>query len=419
MEPVLESSLAGQCVVRVATGSFHCSAITEEGIVHMWGENSHGQCGVSGISVVPNPTPVNIVDEESGPPELVRSQDVACGAQHTLTLSRTHEVWAWGSGYQLGLVTTVFPVWKAQKVEHLSGRHVIQIACGEFHSLALVRSLPHPESVQDKCGQCKRPLYTFIDKDDHVIISDNHYCPLGVELSDAKQGQKSKQGSPAMTPKTESSVVLSRDFSPSPRSLDESHTDNTPVVKEVDHNDSAHETMSDSSGSPQQCRTRTKSSLYPDEQALKDYLKRLSEQSHSEQCEAFSRKGSCPPSRQTSLKDSYSLDQNNHPTFPSLTPPTFSDDIALMTLQDSITDSVCDDSSEDMVISSNSLTSNNCDEASDESFSTDRNHSTHESLEAKKSASLTDIRIDDADGYSRRRSLPGLLSPGILKVFFI
>lgn len=200
MEPVLESTLTGQCVVRVSTGSFHCGAVTDEGTVHMWGENSHGQCGISGVSVVPNPTPINIVDDEVVPPELVKIQDVACGTQHTLALSRMHEVWAYGSGCQLGLVTAVFPVWKAQKVEHLSGRCVIQIACGEFHSLALVRSQPPSETTQhpdDKCGQCKRPLYTFIDKDDHVIISDNHYCPLGVQLSD------SKQTSPALTPEME------------------------------------------------------------------------------------------------------------------------------------------------------------------------------------------------------------------------
>ncbi|MCI4378589.1 hypothetical protein PGIGA_G00217620 [Pangasianodon gigas] len=428
VEPVLESSLTGHRVVRVSTGSFHCGAVTEEGIVHMWGENSHGQCGISGFNVVPNPTPINIVDDEIFPPELVRIQDVACGAQHTLALSRKHEVWAWGSGCQLGLVNTVFPVWKAQKVEHLSGRYVIQIACGEFHSLALVRSLPLSESShqpQDKCGQCKQPLYTLIDKDDHVIISDNHYCPLGVELSDAKQGQKSKEASPALTPKMEasahdpqSSLVLPGDFCPSQSALDESQSDDTAGVNEVDHNDPAPETMTDSSENLQQCRTRTKSSLYPDEQALKDYLKRISEQSHSEQFEAVSRKGSRPPSRQTSHKDSYRLDQNK-PTFPSLAPhtmnddikSTLSDDIALMTLQDSVTDSVCDDSSEDMVIPSDHLACNNCDEISDESFSTDRNHCPHESLEAKKSASLTDIRIDDTDGYSRRRSLPGLLSP--------
>lgn len=436
VEPVLESTLTGHHVVCVSTGNFHCGAVTEEGLVYMWGENYHGQCCIADLNVVPNPTPINIVDDEIVPPELVRMQDVACGAQHTLTLSRKHEVWAWGSGCQLGLVTTVFPVWKAQKVEHLSGRYVVQIACGEFHSLALVHSLPLPESSHpshDECGQCKQPIYTWIDKDDHVIISDNHYCPLGVELSDGTQSQKSKQASPALRPKMEisahepqSSSVLPEDFCPSQSTLNESHSDDAAGEKEVDPNDPAPRTMTDSSKSLHQCHTRTKSSLYPDEQALKDYLKRISEQSHSEQFEVNSRKGSRPPSRQISLKDSYRLDQDSKPIFPSLAPlamssdieSTYSDDIALTTLQGSVTDSVNDDSSEDIVIPSDPLTCNKCEEVSDERFLSDRNYCTHESLKAKKSASLTDIRIDDSDGYSRRSSLPGLLSPGILRFVF-
>ncbi|KAI5628041.1 alsin, partial [Silurus asotus] len=427
VEPVLENALTGHHVVRVSTGSFHCGAVTEEGIVHMWGENSHGQCGISGLSVVPNPTPINIADEEIIPPELVRVHDVACGAQHTLALSRKHEVWSWGSGCQLGLVTTVFPVWKAQKVEHLSGRYVVQIACGEFHSLALVRSLPLSEYThqsQDTCGQCKQPLYSLIDKDDHVIISDNHYCPLGVELSDTKPA--SKQASPALMPKVDisaedppSSIVLPGDFGSSQIALDESHSDDTAGAKEVDHSDPAYEITTASSERPQQRRKRTKSSVYPDEQALKNYLKRISDQSQTEQFEILSKKGSCPPSRQTSLKDSYLPDQNNKPTFPSLPPVTmindfkssFSDDIALMTLQDSVIDSVSDDTFEDTVISCDPLKCNNFEEVSDESFSTDDNQCLHVSLEVKKSASLTDIRIDDLDGCNRRRSLPGLMSP--------
>ncbi|XP_027020317.2 alsin isoform X1 [Tachysurus fulvidraco] len=434
VEPVLESSLTGHHVVRVSTGNFHCGAVTEEGTVHMWGENSHGQCGIYGFSVVPNPTPVNIVDDEIVPPELVRIQDVACGAEHTLALSRKHEVWAWGSGCQLGLVTTVFPVWKAEKVEHLSGRYVVQIVCGEFHSLALVRSQPRPESLQqseDKCGECKQPIYTFIDKDDHVIISDNHYCPLGVELSDAKQGQKSNQESPVLVRKTETSahgsqsfVVLPGDFCPSESPQNKSHSNDTAGDKDVDRNDpAAADTTPDSSDSQQGCHTRSKSSLYPDEQALKDYLKRISEQSQSEQFEAGfmkgSRHGSQPPSRQTSLKDSYRQDQDIKPTFPSLPPldmsndikSNLSDDIALQPLQDSVTDSVSRGSSEDMDISTDVLTCNSCEEVSDESFSTDRHLCPHKLLEAKKSVSLTDIRLDYTDGHSRRRSLPGLLSP--------
>ncbi|KAI4874071.1 hypothetical protein NFI96_018475, partial [Prochilodus magdalenae] len=454
VHPVLESSLSGQHVICVSAGSFHCGAVTVDGVVHMWGENSHGQCAVSGLSVVPNPTRINIVDGETVPPKPVWILDVACGAQHTLALSGKHEVWAWGSGCQLGLSTNVFPVWKAQKVEHLSGRYVVQIACGGFHSLALVRSLPHTESCHqsmDKCGQCKQQLYTMIDKDDHVIISDNHYCPLGVELTDAKQDQKSKQGSPALTPKTEMSepdLGFSEEFHPSQKALDGSYQKDSEPKKEEENNEPLTVSVSDSSKAPLQhfSRPRTKSSPYPDEQALKDYLKRMSDQSISEHLESVSTAGSCPPSRQSSLKDPYRLDQSDKATFPSLATLNICSgmelkpsDFAPVTSEDStlnsipsrpvgqcalpMVDSVCDDSSEDSVLNkvvspSDILTSSGSEDACDNGSLTAGNHlCPDDSLEAKNSTSLTDIRIDFEEGHSRRRSLPALLiqeSPSVI-----
>ena len=111
--------------------------------------------------------------------------------------SAQREVWAWGSGCQLGLVSKTFPVLRPQKVEHLSGRHVIQLACGAFHSLALVRSLPSQDYVtqksSDRCGQCKQLLNSHTDLWCHSILSDSHYCPLGVEL---ESGRWSRQSTP-------------------------------------------------------------------------------------------------------------------------------------------------------------------------------------------------------------------------------
>lgn len=446
VEPVLESSLGGQCVVRVSAGSFHCGAVTEDGLVHMWGENSHGQCGITGLSLVPYPSHVSIIDDETLPPEHVWILDVACGAQHTLALSGKHEVWAWGTGCQLGLVTNVFPVWEAQKVEHLSGRHVVQIACGGFHSLALVRSLPPSESREhslDKCGQCKQLLYTMIDGDDHVIISDNHYCPLGVEITDIKQDQQSKQGSPALMPKMELSdpdLGFSEDFCPSQKALDESYQeDGKPKTEEARYEPNT-VSRTDSSTAPQQhlTRPRTKSSPYPDKQALTDYLRRLSNQSVSEHFEAASMAGSRPPSRQASLKDPYRLDQSDKLTFPSFATLNVSNgiepsDFAPLDSQDGAPnsvlndpvghcalpegDSVCDASSEEFIASlSDPLTSNDSEEACEKGLVTvENNLCTDESPEAKTSASLTDIRIDLTEGQ-RRRSLPVSLAQGTLNI---
>lgn len=54
--PVLEVSLLGKTVVRVAAGGFHCGALSEQGSVYMWGENTAGQCGLTEKGTVTNIT---------------------------------------------------------------------------------------------------------------------------------------------------------------------------------------------------------------------------------------------------------------------------------------------------------------------------------------------------------------------------
>lgn len=282
-KPTVEGALSGQRVVAVAAGSFHSGAVTEDGGVHMWGDNALGQCGLSGLSTVPNPTPVALVDAEAAPPQTVPVLELACGGQHTLALSAQREVWAWGSGCQLGLNVAVFPVWKPQKVEHLAGRYVLQLACGGSHSLALVRCLG-PQDVHrplvDKCRQCNQLLYTMTDKEDHVIISDGHYCPPGVELTEDEgrreappptQGLKMSPSEPLLSSRTSTSNSLAP-------------TDGVVPTQDSEKEESAATdgplTASDSAPPSRAgggAVSGVKSSLYPDEQAVKEYLKKLSQ----------------------------------------------------------------------------------------------------------------------------------------------
>ncbi|XP_005165797.2 alsin isoform X3 [Danio rerio] len=317
-EPILEAVLSEQRVVFVAAGSAHSGVVTEDGGVHMWGENVHGQCGLLGLSVIPNPTPVGVLDSEATPPQTVKILEVACGDQHTLALSAKHEVWAWGSGCQLGLNTSAFPVWKPQKVDHLSGRHVLQVACGSAHSVALVRCLPPPQEPrkppQDKCGQCHQLLYTMTDKEDHVIISDGHHCPLGIEMdsTDIKSAVEGSPdpGKPGKSSPTEPVPCMSTQISKSPTSSNISESTRPPEstlpfelqnqvpaycqesIEAPVEDSAAHEAPAaagevcveaseNSIPEPDSCRSSGKSP-YPDEQAVKAYLKRLSDHALAE-----------------------------------------------------------------------------------------------------------------------------------------
>uniref|UniRef100_A0A4W4FF22 VPS9 domain-containing protein n=1 Tax=Electrophorus electricus TaxID=8005 RepID=A0A4W4FF22_ELEEL len=349
-EPILEAGLSEQHVVSVAAGTSHSGAVTEDGAVHMWGDNTYGQCGLLGLSVVPNPTPVGVVDCDSVPAKPVRILEVACGEQHTLALSARHEVWSWGSGCQLGLLTCTFPVWKPQRVEHLAGRHVLQVVCGASHSLALVRCLPLPlpqgqcRLLADKCGQCNQSLYTMTDKEDHVIISDSHSCPLGVELEegDAKLETEALESS--------------------------------------------------GSGTDGAKGTAAKSSPYPDEQALKDYLKRLSDQTLAEQVS----KG---PSTAQSLI--YSR------TYGKLLPEAFIQPSLIMFSLFCFC--LCFSKPPNVHVHARVRVRVHAQGPAERPEERVREE---ERRQGKKSSSLGDIREDEADGLSRRLSLPGLLSQG-------
>lgn len=278
-KPNLESALSGQRVVAVAAGSFHCGVVTEDGGVHMWGDNGAGQCGLSGLSCVPNPTPVALLNP--GGAQTVPVLELACGGQHSLALSAQREVWAWGSGCQLGLNAAVLPVWKPRKVEQLAGRYVLQVACGASHSLAVVRCLG-AEGVQrppvDKCNQCNQLLYTMTDKEDHVIISDSHYCPVGVEAKEEQPPSRTLKTSPSepILPSHSSSASTP----PAPTSDPVSDTQDS--QKTCLTNGAHPPSDSDAPPPPKAAAAVAKSSPYPDEQEVKEYLRKLSDASQAE-----------------------------------------------------------------------------------------------------------------------------------------
>ncbi|XP_052414804.1 alsin-like isoform X1 [Carassius gibelio] len=428
-EPVLEAVLSEQRVVFVAAGSAHSGVVTEDGRVHMWGENAHGQCGLSGLSVIPNPTPVGVLDSVATPPQTVKILEVACGDQHTLALSAKHEVWAWGSGCQLGLNTSTFPVWKPQKVEHLAGRHALQVACGAAHSLVLVRCLPPPQEPrkQDKCAQCHQLLYTMTDKEDHVIISDGHHCPLGVEV-DSGEERSALEGSldqsspkdpgpsmPAQIPKSSTSST-NPEFPPPPVSTPGSEPQNQvpassqecvePAIgdsSELEAPATNGEVCVEASESDSCRATGGKSSPYPDEQAVKAYLKRLSDHALAEHT---TKTPSTSHSAQLSSDhaDCFTSDPLIIPVAQSVTPKGS----ALNSLMVSCASAV----GERVVSTYEALSLRKVigywvpGEGRDR---VEERLRQEEPMQGKKSSSLGDIREEEAE-LSRRLSLPGLLS---------
>ncbi|XP_021779572.1 alsin isoform X4 [Papio anubis] len=408
--PILENALVGQYVVTVATGSFHSGAVTDNGVAYMWGENSAGQCAVANQQYVPEPNPVSIADSEASPLLAVRILQLACGEEHTLALSISREIWAWGTGCQLGLITTAFPVTKPQKVEHLAGRVVLQVACGAFHSLALVQCLPSQDlkPVPERCNQCSQLLITMTDKEDHVIISDSHCCPLGVTLTES---QAENHPSTALSPSTEALDRQEEVFENTLVASDQSVATELNAV-------SAQTTSSDAVSSQQNVMGTTEISSarnvpsYPDTQAVSEYLRKLSDHSVREDSEHGEKPVPSQPLIEEAIPNLHSPPTTSTSALNSLVVSCASavgvrvaatyeaGALSLKKVMNFYSTTPCETGAQ---AGSSAIGPEGLKDSREEQVK-------QESMQGKKSSSLVDIREEETEGGSRRLSLPGLLS---------
>ncbi|XP_055844671.1 probable E3 ubiquitin-protein ligase HERC2 isoform X2 [Episyrphus balteatus] len=136
LKPKLVSTLIGKRVIQVACGSRDAQtlALTEDGAVYSWGDGDFGKLGRGGS------------EGSSVPHEIERLTGIGviqieCGAQFSLALTRTGEVWTWGKGdyYRLGHGSDQH-VRKPAPIQGLRGRKVIHVAVGALHCLAVTDS---------------------------------------------------------------------------------------------------------------------------------------------------------------------------------------------------------------------------------------------------------------------------------------
>ncbi|KAK2361281.1 PH, RCC1 and FYVE domains-containing protein [Trifolium repens] len=126
----LESSVVLD-VQQIASGVRHMALVTRQGEVFTWGEESGGRLGHG-------------IDKDFGRPQLVEFlavtnvEIVACGENHTCAVSISDELFSWGDGkYNVGLLGhgTDVSHWIPKRISGpLEGLQVISIACGTWHS---------------------------------------------------------------------------------------------------------------------------------------------------------------------------------------------------------------------------------------------------------------------------------------------
>jgi len=154
-------------VISTACGDVHTLALTSEGCVFSFGGGSYGQLGVKDVGAMPvdadncpyMPTPQRIVG-------LEKITKLSCGDSHSLTVDHEGRVFCWGANScgQLGLTNPddsrlrkdpdgIPHLPTPAHLEALADQVVVDIACGEAHSLAVTASGSLYSWGACSCGQ--------------------------------------------------------------------------------------------------------------------------------------------------------------------------------------------------------------------------------------------------------------------------
>ncbi|KAM6315377.1 X-linked retinitis pigmentosa GTPase regulator [Podargus strigoides] len=172
-------------IKQLAAGSYTSAAVTEDGQLFMWGDNSEGQIGLANESCVSVPCQVDVGKPVSsiscgyyhsalitgdgelytfGEPEngklgllpeqlknnrvpqpvlgiMEKVNKVACGGEHTVVLTET-DVYTFGLGQygQLGHGTFTFETSVPKSVKHLRRHKICNITCGENHTAVIAEN---------------------------------------------------------------------------------------------------------------------------------------------------------------------------------------------------------------------------------------------------------------------------------------
>lgn len=135
--PHVVTALGLTMLKAVSAGGAHTLSLSDDGTVMTMGENDRGQLGHSSDQhFIPVPLEIGLPDEISS---------ISAGEKHSLAVSTSGEVWAWGSNDCGQLGTGIHPQDRTDPGRHveprvvssLRGVKIVQVEAGATHSLAL------------------------------------------------------------------------------------------------------------------------------------------------------------------------------------------------------------------------------------------------------------------------------------------
>ncbi|KAL2324609.1 hypothetical protein Fmac_023667 [Flemingia macrophylla] len=158
IQPRLVEAMTSTTVDFVACGEFHTCAVTMAGELYTWGDGTHNAGLLGHGTDVSHWIPKRI----AGPLEGLQVAFVTCGPWHTALITSTGQLFTFGDG-TFGVLghgdreNISFP----REVESLSGLRTIAVACGVWHTAAVVEVIVTQSSASISSGK----LFTWGDGD--------------------------------------------------------------------------------------------------------------------------------------------------------------------------------------------------------------------------------------------------------------
>lgn len=139
-------SVGAKRFVKVGAGAYHSFGVDKEGKAYAWGLNTYGQCGNDDPSVeeVPSVAPIKALED-------IKIQDIQGGEHHTIALTKDGKLYAFGrsDSHQLGLGFTETPGEESTESHKKAIRvpalikdipEIKAISVGSNHTLALTKT---------------------------------------------------------------------------------------------------------------------------------------------------------------------------------------------------------------------------------------------------------------------------------------
>lgn len=160
--PKLIESLSGMNIEFVACGEYHTCAVTFSGDLYTWGDGTHNFGLLGHGSEVSHWVPKKV----SGIMEGIHVSYISCGPWHTAAVTSAGQLFTFGDGSFGALghgdhISTSIP----REVETLKGQRTMRVACGVWHTAAVVEVMNELSVSGPSSDSSSGKLFTWGDGD--------------------------------------------------------------------------------------------------------------------------------------------------------------------------------------------------------------------------------------------------------------